>query len=74
VIVVNLCLALVMSYSLIAIVLPGLKSGVLQARGRTYSRKSETKRFWMGIAFWLIITFFSWAMLFMITFVVFMRG
>jgi hypothetical protein len=34
-------------------VVPALKTGVLQARGRTYSRAQQPVRFWLGIVFWI---------------------
>ena len=34
-------------------VMPALRTGILQARGRTYSREGEPIRFWLGIVFWI---------------------
>jgi len=34
-------------------VLPALKTGFLQARGRTYSRAEQPVRCWLGITFWI---------------------
>ena len=36
-------------------VVPALGTGVLQARGRTYSRAGEPVRFWGGITFWIVM-------------------
>lgn len=43
-------------YSLFALhrfVRPALRSGVLQARGRTYDRNEKPVLFWIAIAFWI---------------------
>jgi hypothetical protein len=32
---------------------PALRTGVLQARGRTYDRSGQPVRFWLGIVFWI---------------------
>ena len=37
------------------LVLPALRSGVLQARGRTYSYWHQKKRFLLGIIFWIFL-------------------
>jgi hypothetical protein len=34
---------------------PALRTGVLQARGRTYDRNEQPVRFWLGIAFWIVM-------------------
>ena len=36
------------------IVVPGLKSGNLQAKGVVYSRREQPLRFWFGICFWFL--------------------
>ena len=46
-------------YSLFALhwfVRPALRSGVLQARGRTYDRTEKPVMFWLGIAFWIVMS------------------
>jgi len=34
---------------------PALRSGTLQARGRTYGRASEPVRYWSGVIFWICL-------------------
>ena len=34
---------------------PALRTGVLQARGRTYRRDKEPVRFWLGVFFWMAL-------------------
>jgi hypothetical protein len=34
---------------------PALRTGVLQARGRAYSRETEPVRFWIGIVAWIAL-------------------
>jgi hypothetical protein len=34
---------------------PALRTGVLQARGRKYDRNEQPVRFWLGIAFWIVM-------------------
>jgi hypothetical protein len=48
------------TYGAVKLVKTALKTGVLQARGRTYNRFSEPKRFWAGIVFWLLVVPFMW--------------
>jgi len=45
-------------YSLFALhrfVRPALRSGVLQARGRTYDRAERPVMFWLSIGFWIVM-------------------
>jgi hypothetical protein len=49
-------------------VLPALRTGRLQARGRVYERKGQPIRFWLGIAFWIfsaVLFIFTSVFLFM---------
>lgn len=41
------------------IALRGLKTGELVARGRSYFRDRQPKRFWVGIVFWFTLSAFS---------------
>jgi hypothetical protein len=43
-------------YALVALhrfVLPALRTGILQVRGRTYARAEQAVLFWLGITFWI---------------------
>lgn len=51
-------MSLILAFATAAIrnlAVPALRSGTLQARGRTYSRASEPIRYWSGILFWICL-------------------
>jgi hypothetical protein len=51
-------------------VLPALRTGRLQARGRVYEKKEQPIRFWLGMAFWIVsAVFFTFTTMFMFMFV-----
>jgi hypothetical protein len=39
--------------SLYRVVLPALRTGILQARARTYSRAEQPVQFWLGVTVWI---------------------
>jgi hypothetical protein len=55
----TLCLPVVFLgiYGIREYVLPALRTGILQARGRTYERSHHPFRFWGGIVFWFATLF-----------------
>ena len=36
-----------------------LRTGELEARGRSYFRSEQPRRFWFGIVFWIVMTALS---------------
>jgi hypothetical protein len=43
-------------FGLFRFVRPALRSGVLEVRGRSYSRSAEPLLFWFGVVFWIVMT------------------
>ncbi len=48
------CLISGVRIQLFDLALPGLKTGVLQAKGRVYTRVDQPVRYWLGIMFGLV--------------------
>src|SRR5262245_8759212 len=56
------------------VVAPALKTGVLQARGRTYSRAEQPVRFWLGIVFWIVMAGLTTLFVYLISVIVYRLG
>ena len=56
VLVILICLPVFMIPGAWSHVVPALRTGVLQARGRVYERDQQPVRFWLGIAFWILMS------------------